>query len=108
MSGLGHHHSRKTKDRVEPRSWRRHTLEEDKLRYSTRYTRKLAEVQALKEVVKRLITLKTTTSGIRVKTCGACLPASGEMLWKGDGYALVWWEGSGAPTVWPASDLDTI
>ncbi len=100
---LDHHHH------LRVRPWHRLTRAEDDLTYHYKYHLKLAEIQALKEDAKRSLALDIRSlevNGIRVRTFGECLPASGVMLWKGGGYTLVWWDGGDAPMVWPVGDLE--
>ncbi len=117
MSNLGNHHSTDTKTRIKAgviaaRAWHRHTAEEDALTYAYRYRLARAEIRALKAASDRLLAIDAKwvqgTVSIPVRTCGSCLPASGDMLWRGGGFALVWFEGSDAPMVWPYADLEVV
>lgn len=91
------------------RGYHRHTKEEDELCFSTRYNRALARIRVLEEASKRWRKWEADIGlGIRVNTRGACLPASGLMLWNGDGFALVWFDGCDQPVVWPCNDLEVV
>lgn len=90
------------------RGWHRHTAEEDKLRYSTKYVYALEEIKSLRTSLEHMSKLFSSSTEVPVKTRGECLPASGYMLWSGGGFALVWFEGSNVPMVWPNADLEVI
>ena len=82
--------------------------------YSTRYRRMVRRLRILEEVVerRRLLDAKSVSGRLidfaSVKTCGACSPATGALLWKGGAFALVWFAGCDRPVVWPSSDLEVV
>jgi hypothetical protein len=88
------------------RPYHLHTRAEDELMYSYRYRCALGRIRALEEIIARMQLLDGALIGVRVSTCGACLPAFGTLVWKGGAYALVWFDGSDAPVAWPLVNIE--
>ena len=86
----------------------------EKPSYSTRYRHIIRRLRILEEQVERrwLLDEKSVSGRLidfdSVKTCGACLPATGALLWKGGAFSLVWFVGCDRPTVWPSADLEVV
>lgn len=111
MSFLGHHHSIESKRRIgEASRGRRRPETRDEPSYFILYRRALARAQTLEAELDLLKDLNNAwvirCGSLPVKTRGACLPATGEMLWRGRGFALVWFSGCDQPMVWPYGDLE--
>jgi hypothetical protein len=82
------------------------------LKLSYRYRELLLRIHELERQIARMDGLGAAwrfppTAGVAVKTCGACTPGSGHMLWYGSGHALVWFDGCDRPVVWPCANLET-
>ena len=102
---LDHHHHPKV-----ARPWHRLMAAEDEHTLAYRYQCALARIRSLEQAMERQRLLDAGWSpdcaSARVRTSGECLPARGDMLWKGGGYALVWFDGSDRPAVWPCANIE--
>lgn len=87
-------------------------IEDSNLAYSTRYNHAIIRLGVLERDAERRRKLDESwvpgSVSIPVRTCGACLPAAGDMLWSGGSFALVWFSGCDRPVVWPSADLEVI
>jgi hypothetical protein len=95
----------------ERRPYQRYTREEDELSFSYRYHCALGRIRTLEAAAERAKMLGDEQAlsdrrGVRVSTYGACLPAIGTMLWHGGTHALVWFDGTDAPVVWPLANVE--
>jgi hypothetical protein len=89
------------------RQYKLHGPLEDRMMYSTRYRRALGRIRVLERAASHAMVLdRELFIGMKVATCGACLPAIGTMLWHGGNHALVWFDGADAPMVWPLANME--